>query len=172
MPPRRGLPGGAQGLAYDKAEATSRCGRIRKKQHRHDPSLAVGLDLPRPVDCRRFAFLGHKQVYAKATSQAERHAALACGGTGWHYNAKHALTGPTKCLCSKLWPSRAHLLWSCPSFVDERSSLPAPVDRAEERLLGSPSLSTRLPPRPVCVPYNHRFIAFLRRPMPRTSKTF
>ena len=85
-------------------------------------------------------------MYAKATTQAERNAALACGGTGWHFNAKHSLTEPMKCLCSKLWPSRAHLLWNCPNFAEERSSLPAPVDRAEERLLGRPVME--YPPAP------------------------
>ena len=129
-----------------KAEATSRCGRVQKKLHRHDPSLAVGLDLPRPEGDRRFAFHGHRQVYLKANTPAERYAALACGGTGWHFTAKHSLSGPVKCLCAKLWPSRAHLLWSCPDFAAERSGIPVPVDRAEERLLGRPVLEYPPPP--------------------------
>lgn len=129
-----------------KAEATSRCGRVQKKLHRHDPSLAVGLDLPRPEGCRRFAFHGHRQVYMKASTPAERYAALACGGTGWHFTAKHSLSGQVKCLCAKLWPSRAHLLWSCPDFAVERSGIPVPVDRVEERLLGRPVLEYPPPP--------------------------
>ena len=120
------------------AEATHNCGRVRKKLHRQDPSLAVGLDLPRPEGSRRFAFQGHRQVYAKATTRAERFAALACGGTGWHYSARHSLQGPVQCFCSKLWPSRAHLLWNCSHFAEERAELPPPVDRVEERLLGRP----------------------------------
>ncbi|CAE7353677.1 gcs-1 [Symbiodinium sp. KB8] len=46
--------------------------------------------------------------------------------------------GQVQCFCEKLWPSRAHLLWSCPHFEAERSELPFPVDRVEERLLGRP----------------------------------
>ncbi|CAE7489116.1 unnamed protein product, partial [Symbiodinium necroappetens] len=88
----------------------------------------------------------HRQVYAKATTRAEKHAALACGGTGWHFSTRHSLTGPVQCLCSKLWPSRAHLLWSCPNFAEERTRLPTPVDRVEERLLGRPILE--YPPAP------------------------
>ncbi|OLP73636.1 hypothetical protein AK812_SmicGene47068, partial [Symbiodinium microadriaticum] len=51
-----------------------------------------------------------------------------------------------KCLCAKLWPSRAHLLWSCPDFAAERSGIPVPVDRVEERLLGRPVLEYPPPP--------------------------
>ena len=119
-------------------EATHNCGRVRRKNHRNDPSLAVGLDLPRPAVSCRFGFQGHRRVYAKATTRAERFAALACAGTGWHYRAKHSLPGQVQCFCEKLWPSRAHLLWSCPHFEAERSELPFPVDRVEERLLGRP----------------------------------
>ena len=128
------------------AHATHNCGRIRRKLHRQDPSLAVGLDLPRPEGCVRFAFQGHRQVYAKATTRAERFAALACGGTGWHYNARYSLQTPAQCFCSKLWPSRAHLLWNCPHFADDRADLPLPVNRVEERLLGRPI--PEFPPAP------------------------
>ena len=120
------------------ATATQNCGRIRRKLHRQDPSLAVGLDLPRPEGCVRFAFQGHRQVYAKATTRAAKFAALACGGTGWHYTAKNPSHTPAQCLCSKSWPSRAHLLWNCPYFEEDRADLPFPVNRVEERLLGRP----------------------------------
>ena len=109
-----------------KASATASCGRIRCKLHRSDPTLAVGLDLPRPVPGVRFAFQGHRKVYDSATTRAERQAALACGGTGWRYNAKRSSREEVPCFCSKRWPSRSHLLWSCPAFADERSQEPAP----------------------------------------------
>ncbi|CAE7336588.1 OTU5 [Symbiodinium sp. KB8] len=103
--------------------------------------MDFGCELGRRLECS-FGF-----VYAKATTPVEKHAALACGGTGWHFSTRHSLTGPVQCLCSKLWPSRAYLLWSCPNFAEEPTRLPTPVDRVEERLLGRPILE--YPPAPV-----------------------
>ena len=119
-----------------KAQAIATCGRVRRKLHRPDPSLPVGLDLPGPPRKFRFAFQGHKKVYDAAKTLAERRAALATGGTGWYHQAKQPQRRTAVCFCSKLWPSRAHLMWTCPEFADARGGLPAPTNRAEERLLG------------------------------------
>ena len=146
-----------------KAEATSRCGRVRKKLHRHDPSLAVGLDLPRPEGCRRFAFHGHRQVYVKASTPAERYAALACGGTGWHFDAKHSLTGPVKCLCSKLWPSR-HICFGVAQTLQRRDPAYLPLwTRQRSGYWANRYWSTRLPPTLVFALYVTQVLRLLEQ---------
>ena len=46
-----------------------------------------------------------------------------------------ALHNRTRCLCGASRPSRAHLLWACPSTEDIRKDLDPPTHRGEERLL-------------------------------------
>ena len=88
-----------------------------------DPSLAVGLDLPRPGSSVRFALEGHCRVFAQASSSEVRRAALATGGTGWHYAAKVPRA-------TKPWPSMSHLVWTCPALAADRAHLPNPENRA------------------------------------------
>ncbi|CAE7814162.1 unnamed protein product [Symbiodinium sp. KB8] len=118
-------------------EAARSCGRIARRMHRDDPTLAVGLDLPPPGVGLRFAFLGHGSEYRTAASQNAKRACLVTGGTAWHFRRKHGGTQPT-CLCGRAWPSRSHLLWVCPALCEIRATLAPPVDRVEERLLGHP----------------------------------
>ncbi|CAE7306335.1 pol [Symbiodinium natans] len=125
-----------------KRTTTASCGRIQRRQHRGDrgdPSLAVGLDLPRPNPRVRFAFAGHAQLYKQATTLTEKRACLATGGTAWHFNARRNGTMAT-CMCGREWPSRSHLLWTCPALANERSALTLPENRVEERLMGHPIL--------------------------------
>ena len=129
-------------------EATRTCGRVGRRLHRDDPTLAVGLDLPPPEAGLRFAFLGHGLEYKIATSSNAKRACLVTGGTAWHFGRK---TGDAQnaCLCGRTWPSRSHLLWTCPELNEIRANLAQPVNRVEERLLGSPLSEYPAPPQEV-----------------------
>ena len=133
---------------HHKLQATFECGRIAKSLHRPDPSLAVGFSLPIPARGTRFAFVGHLDVYRKGT-QADRRAALATAGQAWFHAARLRITNEVACMCGKMWPSRAHLLWTCPALQEVRPVMPAPIDRVEERLCGAPL--REFPPAPQVV---------------------
>ncbi|CAE7376592.1 unnamed protein product [Symbiodinium sp. KB8] len=119
-----------------KLTTTTSCGRVLHKLHRNTPGLAVGLDLPKPGSRVRFAFEGHRKAYTQARDAAQQRAALATGGTGWHYRAKLRGEGVATCMCGQTWPSRAHLVWTCPILAHDRGHLVQPMNRAEERLFG------------------------------------
>ena len=127
-------------------EATRTCGRVARRMHRDDPTLAVGLDLPSPEAGLRFAFLGHGLEYRNAASLNATRACLATCGTAWHFGRKHGGT-PNACLCGRAWPSRSHVLWTCPDLSEVRTSLALPVNRVEERLLGCPISEYPGPPQ-------------------------
>jgi len=130
---------------HHKLQATFACGRIARSLHRPDPSLAVGLSLPMPTPGTRFAFAGHQAVY-RAGTQADRRAAMATAGQAWFHATRLRVTEDVACMCGKKWPSRAHLLWTCPALQGERPEVPAPTDRVEERLCGAPL--REFPPAP------------------------
>ncbi|CAE7357806.1 unnamed protein product, partial [Symbiodinium sp. CCMP2592] len=103
--------------------------------------------------CRHLRFRirlqGHKRVLADRSSLFHRRAAFLSGGTTWHFEKS---VGPRRdqlhlrCLCGALRPSRAHLLWVCPSTADLRSGLDGPKHRGEERLLAKHLDEPPLPP--------------------------
>ncbi|CAE7891634.1 unnamed protein product, partial [Symbiodinium necroappetens] len=71
------------------------------------------------------------------------------GGTTWFFNKAApatALHNRTRCLCGASRPSRAHLLWACPSTEDIRKDLDPPTHRGEERLLSKHLREQPLPP--------------------------
>ena len=133
---------------HHKLQATASCGRIVKSQHRLDPTLAVGLSLPAPCPNKRFAFLGHQTVYNRAAKPLDRHAALATACNSWFLAKRMRLTGDVRCLCGMPWPSRTHLLWTCPALAEQRPEIAQPVDRVAERLCGAPL--REFPPPPPC----------------------
>lgn len=112
-----------------------RCGRVNYSYHRQE-DLATGLDLPAP-GIQDYYFLGHRKVFGYATSQSQRRAAAATGGSVWYWTAGQKVDlddSRCVCLCGQKAPSRAHLTWACDATAQCRSGVEAPVHRAEERL--------------------------------------
>ncbi|CAE7831617.1 unnamed protein product [Symbiodinium sp. CCMP2592] len=127
-----------------------RCKRVSHHMHRVlEDDAARGLELPAPPKGFRIQLQGHKRVLADRTSIYNRRAAFLSGGTTWHFEKS---VGPRRdqqhhrCLCGALRPSRAHLLWACPSTADLRSNIAAPRHRGEERLLAKHIAESPLPP--------------------------
>ncbi|CAE7363201.1 Pol, partial [Symbiodinium sp. CCMP2592] len=128
----------------------SRCRRVSQSMHRVlEDGVARGLELPAPPRGFRIRLQGHKRVLADRSSLFHRRAAFLSGGTTWHFEKS---VGPRRdqlhlrCLCGALRPSRAHLLWVCPSTADLRSGLDGPKHRGEERLLAKHLDEPPLPP--------------------------
>ncbi|OLQ04545.1 hypothetical protein AK812_SmicGene12363 [Symbiodinium microadriaticum] len=67
----------------------------------------------------------------------------------WFHAARLRITNEVACMCGKMWPSRADLLWTCPALQEVRPVMPAPIDRVEERLCGAPL--REFPPAPQVV---------------------
>jgi len=90
--------------------------------------------------------LAEIQAVYRAGTQADRRAAMATAGQAWFHATRLRVTEDVACMCGKKWPSRAHLLWTCPALQGERPEVPAPTDRVEERLCGAPL--REFPPAP------------------------
>ena len=134
-------------LHFHRRKALAKSSRVRKSLHRTDPHLARGLDLPAPPLGGFLKARGHVALWKRSPPGAVRQTALATGGSWWHARPRFYPTGPApSCLCGLSQPSRAHLLWVCPSTVTHRCNLNPPQNRAEERLFAI--LAEEEPPAP------------------------
>lgn len=112
-------------------------GRVQRRYHRKEAGLAVGLDLPKPDFLLDYHFDGLHEAL-KLGIRGTDLAACGAGNTCWYYNAGGRFDDihiRWQCLCGRLRPSRAHLLWNCDKTVHLRTGLRLPRDRCEERLL-------------------------------------
>ncbi|CAE7528081.1 pol [Symbiodinium sp. CCMP2592] len=131
----------------------ARTGRVQRRLHRDDESLAVGLDLPAPGRHQDYYFDGLHTAISMGLRSVTL-SALGAGSSCWHFNAGgnfDATHDRWRCLCGLRAPSRAHLLWNCEKTATLREGLQLPVDRCEERLLlrGAPE---QPPPPPAVAP--------------------
>ena len=131
------------------------CGRVQTSYHREEElTLAQGLNLPAPAPLLQCFFAGHKKQWHKATTKWMRHASLAVGCSVWNSFPRQKLSRDNeaaKCMCGKLFPSRAHLMWNCEHTLSFRVGLQPPLNRAEERLLACPL--PEYPPPPSVLDY-------------------
>lgn len=128
-----------------------RCGRVTRALHRdEEPDLAQGLVLPGPPPGCLATFEGHRWAWRSAADTLERRSALVTGCSVWHKQRKlPRWREAPSCLCSRRLPSRAHLLWNCPSTRDLVQGVQAPANRLQERLLAYEVPEVPGPPRAV-----------------------
>ena len=113
---------------------------FKNNHHRNDPDnlLATGLNLappPRPieVDFERHRRRLHPPADLQLeTRKACKHLALGAGPSAFRRKpAQKAEKRNIPCLCGRLDPSAAHLLWNCPATPPPETT---PTDRLQERL--------------------------------------
>ena len=138
-------------MDWFRRDALNRCGRVVRSLHRPpEPHLAQGPELPGIARHSLCIFAGHVEAWRKASTGAERRAALVTGCSAW-YKTRKIQAGQAAemvCLCGLKCPSRPHLLWSCPATLVERNRIgvTAPVNRCEGRLLARVVPEFPLPP--------------------------
>ena len=115
------------------------CGRVQQSLHRGGPE-ATGLALPKPARGLRYAFQGHREAAQASTLCEQWRAAFCTGGSIWYHLGSRARHTPEDsplraCLCGSVNPSRAHMMWTCPSTASLRRQVAMPQDRAGERLM-------------------------------------
>ena len=133
---------------WHRVRAVRNCTRIRKRLHRDDDSLAVGLDLPSPPDPSLCLFAGHVATWKATGSIHSKRAALASGCSFWwkHPHCKEFSENDPRLLCAcGQEPSRPHLVWNCLQFAGLQHR-PLPTHCIEERLFAQVVPET--PPAP------------------------
>eukprot|EP00435_Cladocopium_sp_Y103_P035570 s919_g9.t1 len=136
---------------WHRVRAVRNCRRIRRRLHRDDASLAVGMDLPGPPDPPLCLFAGHVATWKATGSIYLKRAAMASGCSFWwkYPRCKEFSDNDPRllCACGQPQPSRPHLVWTCPQFAGLQHR-PLPTHRIEERLFARVVPET--PPAP-CV---------------------
>ncbi|CAE7801443.1 unnamed protein product [Symbiodinium sp. CCMP2592] len=136
-------------LLHYRRRYLSRCGRVVKSLHRQGPNLAQGADLPAPAAGAFIRAAGHVATWSKNPPVPLKRAALATGGSVWHFGPRFgpwAAQQPPQCLCGLNKPSRVHLTFHCPVTRDLRDGMLAPATRIQERLFAMEG--EEIPPAP------------------------
>ena len=136
-------------LLHYRRSYLSRCGRVVKSLHRQGPNLAQGADLPAPAAGAFIRAAGHVAIWSKNPPVPLKRAALATGGSVWHFGPHFgpwAVRQPPQCLCGLNEPSRVHLTFHCPATRELRDGLLAPGTRIQERLFAMEG--EEIPPAP------------------------
>ena len=138
---------------FHRVDSQSRCARIAKSMRRHQGGdlTATGSALPAMPEHTFCIFQGHQVGWSSHGTHHLRHAALATGCSFWwkyptECNQMQDDDPRVRCLCGRLRPSRAHLVWQCPRTTQWRPQVPPPCNRAKERLFAKPLKECPAPP--------------------------
>ena len=127
--------------------AFQKTGRVRESLHRHGEDLAQGAALPGVAAGSLVVLAGHRKLF-NPSDRHLRNSALVVGCSVWAKAASRGVSAESMslCQCGLRMPSRAHLLWQCPSTAHLRPKCSPPEHRAEERLLCKVVAELPVPP--------------------------
>eukprot|EP00435_Cladocopium_sp_Y103_P019872 s2089_g4.t2 len=110
---------------WHRVRAVRNCTRIRKRLHRDDASLVVGMDLPGPPDPPLCVFAGHVATWKATGSIHSKRAALASGCSFWwkHPRCKEFSDNDPRLLCAVANRSPPGRTWSGPVLSSQACNI-------------------------------------------------